>query len=84
MENAVRRKIEVLGPGCSRCKETYRVVRQVVETDHLEMDVEKVESLERMIELGLMATPGVAVDGKVVLSGRIPKADEVRKFLTGV
>jgi small redox-active disulfide protein 2 len=84
MENAVRRKIEVLGPGCSRCKETYRVVRQVVEADHLEVDVEKVESLERMIELGLITTPGVAVDGKVVLSGRIPKADEVRKFLAGV
>ena len=83
MENAVRRKIEVLGPGCSRCKETYRVVRQVVETDHLDVDVEKVESMERMIELGLIATPGVAVDGKVVFSGRIPKSEEIRKILTG-
>lgn len=83
MENVVRRKIEVLGPGCTRCKETYRVVRQVVETDHLAADVEKVESLERMIELGLIATPGIAVDGKVVLSGRIPKADEVRRLLAG-
>jgi small redox-active disulfide protein 2 len=83
MENVARRKIEVLGPGCSRCKETYRVVRQVVEADHLAADVEKVESLERMIELGLLATPGVAVDGKVVVSGRIPKADEVRRLLAG-
>ena len=84
MENIARRKIEVLGPGCARCKETYRVVRQVVETEHLDVDVEKVESMERMIELGLLATPGVAVDGKVVLSGRIPKVDEVRKLLAGV
>jgi small redox-active disulfide protein 2 len=83
METTGRKKIEVLGPGCTRCKETYRVVRQVVETDHLEADVEKVESLERMIELGLLATPGVAVDGKVVLSGRIPKADEIRELLAG-
>lgn len=83
MEDVARRKIEVLGPGCTRCKETYRVVRQVVETDHLDVDVEKVESLERMIELGLIATPGVAVDGKVVFSGRIPKADEVRRLLAG-
>lgn len=83
MEIDSRRKIEILGPGCTRCKETYRVVQQVVETDHLEADVEKVESLERMIELGLLATPGVAVDGKVVLSGRIPKADEIRKLLAG-
>ena len=83
MENVVRRKIEILGPGCTRCKEAYRVVRQVVENDHLAADVEKVESLERMIELGLIATPGVAVDGKVVLSGRIPKADEIRRLLAG-
>ena len=83
MEDIARRKIEILGPGCARCKETYRVVRQVVETDHLDVDVEKVESMDRMIELGLLATPGVAVDGKVVLSGRIPKVDEVRKILAG-
>jgi len=83
MEKIARKKIEVLGPGCTRCKETYRVVRHVVETDHLEADVEKVESVERMIELGLLATPGVAVDGKVVFSGRIPKADEIRRLLTG-
>ena len=83
MENTARKKIEILGPGCSRCKETYRVVQQVVETDHLDVDVEKVESMERMIELGLLATPGVAVDGKVVLSGHIPRADEIRKLLAG-
>jgi small redox-active disulfide protein 2 len=81
MEKIARKKIEILGPGCARCKETYRVVQHVVETDHLEADVEKVESMERMIELGLLATPGVAVDGKVVLSGRIPKADEIRAIL---
>jgi small redox-active disulfide protein 2 len=83
MENIARRKIEVLGPGCIRCKETYRVVQHVIETDHLEADVEKVESMERIVELGLLATPGVAVDGKVVLSGRIPKAEEIRKLLAG-
>jgi small redox-active disulfide protein 2 len=83
MENIARKKIEVLGPGCSRCKETYRVVQQAVEADHLDVDVEKVESMERMIELGLLATPGVAVDGKVVLSGRIPKVDEIRRLLAG-
>jgi len=83
MKEIARKKIEILGPGCARCKETYRVVQLVVEKDHLEADVEKVESMDRMIELGLLATPGVAVDGKVVLSGRIPKVDEIRKLLAG-
>ena len=81
MENAPRKRIEILGPGCNRCKETYRVVQHVVETGSLPFDVVKVESMERMVELGLMATPGVAIDGKVVVSGRIPKVDEVRTIL---
>jgi small redox-active disulfide protein 2 len=83
MSETPRKRIEVLGPGCVRCKETYRVVQHVVETDHLDADVVKVESMDRRIELGLLATPGVAVDGKVVFSGRIPKAEEIRKILTG-
>jgi small redox-active disulfide protein 2 len=83
MENAFRKKIEILGPGCARCKETYRVVQHVVETESLPFDVVKVELMDRMIELGLLATPGVAVDGKVVFSGRIPKAEEIRKILAG-
>jgi small redox-active disulfide protein 2 len=81
MENAPHRKIEVLGPGCARCKETYRVVQHVVAKEQLPFDVEKVESIERMVELGLMATPGIAIDGKVAVSGRIPKADEIRAIL---
>ncbi len=81
MESAPRKKIEILGPGCARCKETYRVVQHVVESGSLPFDVEKVESMERMVELGLMSTPGVAIDGKVVVSGRIPRAEEIRAFL---
>jgi small redox-active disulfide protein 2 len=74
-------KIEILGPGCTRCKETYRVVQHVIERAGLDAEVVKDESIERMMALGLMSTPGVAVDGKIVLSGRIPKAGEVRQLL---
>ena len=74
-------KIEVLGPGCVRCKETYRVVQHVIEQSGVNAEVVKDESIERMMALGLMATPGVAIDGKVVVSGHIPKADEVRRLL---
>ena len=83
MENAPR-KIEVLGPGCARCKETFRVVAHVVESDKLPFTVEKVESMDRMIEIGLLATPGVAVEGKVIFSGRIPKAEEIRAALAAL
>jgi small redox-active disulfide protein 2 len=73
--------IEVLGPGCPRCRETYRVVQHVVESSGLSFHVIKNESIDRMVELGLMATPGVAIDGRVVISGRIPKAEEVKQLL---
>ena len=76
-----QKKIEVLGPGCTRCKETFRIIQQVVAEEGLNVEVIKDESIERMMALGLMATPGVAVDGKVVLSGRVPKRDDVRQLL---
>ncbi len=73
--------IEALGPGCPRCKETYRVVRGVVESAGLACRVVKNESLGGTAEVGVMATPAVVIDGGVVLSGRIPTADEVRELL---
>jgi hypothetical protein len=57
------------------------VVRHVVDEARLDCKVQKVESLERMADLGVMRTPAVAFDGRVVLSGRIPKAEEVRQLL---
>ena len=80
MSNEVK-TVEVLGPGCPRCKETFRVVQHVVESAGLTCQVTKNESIDRMVELGVMASPAVVVDGKVVVAGRIPKADEVKKLL---
>jgi small redox-active disulfide protein 2 len=75
------RVIEVLGPGCARCYETHRVVRHVVDEAKLDCVVQKSESVDRMVELGVLKTPAVALNGTVVLSGRIPKAEEVRRLL---
>jgi small redox-active disulfide protein 2 len=77
----IMNRIEVLGPGCSRCRETHRVVKHVVDESGLEIEVVKDESIERMMELGIFATPGVAIDGKVVMVGRVPRAAEVRQML---
>jgi small redox-active disulfide protein 2 len=73
--------IEVLGPGCARCHETHRVVRHVVEQAKLGCIVQKSESVDRMVELGVLKTPAVAFDGEVVLSGRIPSSEELRRLL---
>ena len=74
-------KIEILGPGCARCKQTYRVVRDAVEREGLQLDVVKEESYARMSALNVLATPAIAIDGKVVLAGRVPSADEVQTLL---
>ena len=73
--------IEILGPGCARCRLTFQVVRHVVEQEKLPFNVVKVESLERMAALGVVTTPSVAVDGEVRLSGRVPRSEEVRQWL---
>jgi small redox-active disulfide protein 2 len=73
--------IEVLGPGCARCQETHRVVQQVVDGARLDCQVQKIESVDRMVELGVLKTPAVAFDGQIVLSGHIPKSEEVKDLL---
>jgi small redox-active disulfide protein 2 len=76
-----RKVIEILGPGCPRCQETYRVVAQVVEQSGLDAEVRKDESIDRMVELGVLATPAVVVDGELKSAGQIPKPELVRKLL---
>ena len=73
--------IEILGPGCPRCQQTHRVVQEVVEEAGLPVEVRKVEDMDRMIELGVLATPAIVVDGELKLAGRVPKPDVVRTIL---
>ena len=80
METPIK-MIEILGPGCARCQETHRVVRHVVDEAKLDCRIEKNESIERMVELCLLRTPAIAVDGRVVHQGSIPKTEDVRRLL---
>ena len=62
-------KIEILGPGCARCKQTYRVIHHVVEQDGLPFEVVKEESHARMSALNVLATPAVGGPGPVTARG---------------
>jgi small redox-active disulfide protein 2 len=73
--------IEILGPGCARCYETQRVVQHVVEQAGIDCLVQKNESIDRMVDLGVLRTPAIAFDGRVVHQGSIPKAEDVRRLL---
>jgi small redox-active disulfide protein 2 len=74
--------ITVYGPGCARCYETERVVRNVLAELQRDADLQKVSDYQAIAAAGVMATPAVAIDGVVKLCGRIPKKDEVRAWLT--
>lgn len=73
--------IEILGPGCARCQATHRVVQQVVEQAGLGCLVQKNESIDRLVQLGVLRTPAVVFDGTVVHQGSIPKPEDVRRLL---
>lgn len=75
------RVIEVLGPGCARCYETQRIVQHVVDEAGLACQVKKSESVDRMVELGVLRTPAVAFDGRVVHQGGIPRREDLRRLL---
>lgn len=75
--------IKILGPGCSNCQNLERVTREAVADLGLDATVEKVTDYPTIAGYGVMSTPGLVVDEKVVVSGRVPRAAEIRMLLTG-
>lgn len=73
--------IEVLGPGCPRCLETERIVRNVVEQAGLGWEIRKNAAIDRMVDLGVLRTPAVVFDGRVVHQGAIPTREDVERLL---
>ncbi|MGA2615496.1 MAG: thioredoxin family protein [Spirochaetia bacterium] len=76
-------KIEVLGSGCSRCKNTEENVRKALAELSLAADVEKVTDMQAIVQRGVMATPALAIDGKLVLQGKIPTVEQLKQLITG-
>lgn len=74
-------KIEILGPGCARCRATEDNVRKALAELNLEADVAHVTDVREFAKRGVMLTPGLVVDGKVVSSGRIPETSEIKDWL---
>ena len=73
--------IKVLGPGCMNCKTFEHRTREAVEALHLDVTVEKVEDYQQIASYGIMRTPGLVIDEKVVLSGSVPKVEDLKKIL---
>ncbi len=73
--------IKVLGPGCSNCKKLERVTRDAVATLGLDATIEKVEDYAAIAGYGVMSTPALVVDEKLLLAGRVPTPAQVRELL---
>ncbi|MCM0755379.1 thioredoxin family protein [Desulfovibrio aminophilus] len=74
-------EIKVLGPGCPKCKEAEKVVREAVAAAGIDADVEKITDFQQMMRYGVMSTPAVVVDGVVKVAGRAPSRDEVLAWI---
>jgi small redox-active disulfide protein 2 len=73
--------IKVLGTGCANCRATTQRVEQVAKELGVSITLEKVEAMQEIVAYGILATPGVVVDGKVVHSGGIPTREKIADWL---
>lgn len=73
--------VKVLGPGCANCKATVALIERVAKAKGLDVTVEKVEDLQAIMGYGVMATPGVVIDGTVVHAGGRPSQDKIERLL---
>lgn len=74
-------KVTVYGPGCARCQQTAEIVQRVLVARGIVVELEKVSDYAAIAAAGVMATPGVALDGKLVSTGKLPTAAEVEAWL---
>ncbi len=74
--------IKILGTGCASCKSTQRLVEEVVAAKGVQAQVEKVEDIPSIMQYGVMRTPGVVIDGKVVHAGGVPSRAMVESWIS--
>ncbi len=77
-------KIKILGSGCTNCKTLERLCQEVVSENHIEATVEKVSDLKDIMSYGILSTPGLVVNGKVICSGKLPTKSTLTHWLTDV
>ena len=75
--------VKVLGSGCTNCKATTKLIAKLAAANGIEIELEKVEDVAQIAAYGIMSTPSVMIDGKIVHSGDIPSADAVTTWLQG-
>ena len=75
-------KIQVLGTGCPKCKKLAANAETAAKELGLAVEIEKVTDIDKIIDFGVMSTPSLAIDGKVVVVGKVPSVEEIKKLLS--
>ena len=82
MRGEPMKHIKVLGPGCRNCETTAKVIAHAAAAAGVEIELQKVTDVAEILSYGVMSTPGVVIDGRVVHSGGVPGPDLVRKWVS--
>jgi small redox-active disulfide protein 2 len=75
-------KIKVLGPGCANCQQLDKTVREVVKELGIVADVEDVREIQKIMQYPILRTPGLVIDEKLVVSGRVPGKKEIAGYIS--
>lgn len=75
-------EIKVLGTGCPKCKTLEKSVREIVTALNLNATITKVEDIVEIMSYGILSTPALVVNDKVVVKGRVPSSEEIKEFLS--
>jgi small redox-active disulfide protein 2 len=74
-------EIKVLGPGCPKCQQTEKIVKEVVTELGIQAEVEKITDIMKIMTYGVLSTPAVGVDGQVKSTGKVPPKKEVFQWI---
>ncbi len=75
------KKIQILGTGCAKCEKLAENTKQAADNLGLDYEMEKITELNQIMNFGVMTTPGLAVDGKVLVAGKVPSPAYIEKLI---
>lgn len=74
-------KIQICGPGCTKCHETERLVQETVAENNITAEIEKITDFNAIAQLGVFTTPAVIVDGTIKCIGKVPSKTEILSWI---
>ena len=75
------KKIQILGLGCPKCQKLYDLAEEAVKELGIEYEMEKVDDINKIFDMGAMTTPALAINGDIKFSGNIPNKEDLKKII---